>query len=113
MEFPILQKLRLPETAIRMVTEFLRKPHPTAALIKALHFDHYPWGFALSGDAIRCHRQNVYPQRFCRGNLTDVSIVREFDEEGEFVTLDDSDALTIDDMRTLGFAEGEILAMGF
>ena len=29
------------------------------------------------GDAIRCHRQNVYPPRFCRCNLTDVSIVRE------------------------------------
>ena len=97
------------------MTEFLREPHPTAVLIKALHFDHYPWGFALSGDAIRCHRQNVHPPRFCRGNLTDVPIVREFDEEtGEFVIPDDDgDALTIDDMRTLGFTEDVIAAMGF
>ena len=114
MEFPILQKLRLPETAIRMVTEFLREPHPTAAMIKAVHFDHYPWGFALSGDAIRYHRQNVYPPRFCRGKPANTMRVIEFDEEtGEFVSPDDGDALTIDDMRPLGFAEGEILAMGF
>ena len=114
MEFPILQRLPLPQTAIRMVTEFLREPHPTAVMIKAVHFDHYPWGFALWGDAIRYHRQNVYPPRFCRGKPANTMRVSEFDEEtGEFVVPDDGDVLTIDDMRTLGFAEDAIASMGF
>ena len=40
--------------------------------------------------------------------------VSEFDEEtGEFVVPDDGDVLTIDDMRTLGFAEDAIASMGF
>ena len=40
MELPILNLLPLPQTAIQMVTRFLRKPHPTALLIKELDFWH-------------------------------------------------------------------------
>ena len=113
MEFPILQKLPSPHTAIRIVTAFLREPHPTAALIKALQFRHYSWGFSLSGDAIRYHRQNVYPPRFCQGKLTDVMKMFEFDEDTGELVIPYDDGLTIDDLRAFGFAEDTIAAMGF
>ena len=38
MELPILLLTNLPESAIRLVTQFLRKPHPCALLIKQLTF---------------------------------------------------------------------------
>ena len=38
MEFPILTLLPLPLPAIRLVTQYLRQPHPTALLIKPLKF---------------------------------------------------------------------------
>jgi len=38
MEFPVLRALPLPLTALHIVTKFLRQPHPTALLIKALFF---------------------------------------------------------------------------
>lgn len=38
MEFPILDKLPLPATCRKLVTQFLREAHPTAELIKWLHF---------------------------------------------------------------------------
>ena len=38
MELPILLLTPLPESAIKLVTQFLRKPHPCALLIKQLTF---------------------------------------------------------------------------
>ena len=38
MELPILLLTTLPESAIKLVTQFLRKPHPCAMLIKQLTF---------------------------------------------------------------------------
>ena len=38
MEFPILTFLPMPAPAIRLVTQFLREPHPTAILIQKLTF---------------------------------------------------------------------------
>ena len=38
MELPILLLTNLPESAIRLVTQFIRKPHPCALLIKQLTF---------------------------------------------------------------------------
>ena len=39
MELPILQYLPVPEDARRIVLEFLRKHHPTAAIIKEIYFE--------------------------------------------------------------------------
>ena len=39
MEFRILSLMPLPETARKLVTQFLREPHPTANLIQALKFE--------------------------------------------------------------------------
>ena len=39
MELPILQYLPLPEDARRIVLQFLRKHHPTAAIIKEIYFE--------------------------------------------------------------------------
>jgi hypothetical protein len=38
MELPILLLTPLPESAVKLVTQFLRKPHPCAVLIKQLTF---------------------------------------------------------------------------
>ena len=38
MEFPILRELPLPDSCVKIVTQFLREPHPTAMLIKELRF---------------------------------------------------------------------------
>ncbi len=38
MELPILLLTPLPESAVKLVTQFLRKPHPCAMLIKQLTF---------------------------------------------------------------------------
>ena len=112
MELPILKQLPLPETAVRMVTQFLRKPHPTAAMIKELHFDHYPWGFSLYGEPVRYHRQNAYPPRFCKGVLSRAMKVWVFDKTGELEIPVDDD-LNVDELRAIGFGEDEIAAMGF
>ena len=39
MEFPVLMKLPIPLSAIRLITQFAWEPHPTALLIKALKFE--------------------------------------------------------------------------
>jgi hypothetical protein len=39
MEFPILNLLHLPGPASRIITQFLREPHPTAKLIHDLKFE--------------------------------------------------------------------------
>ena len=38
MELPVLLLTTLPESAIKLVTQFLRKPHPCALMIKELTF---------------------------------------------------------------------------
>ena len=40
MELPVLLLTTLPEFAIKLVTQFLRKPHPCALMIKELTFYH-------------------------------------------------------------------------
>ena len=39
MEFPILKKIKLPDTCLLKLKHFLREPHPTAKLISALVFE--------------------------------------------------------------------------
>ena len=62
MELPILKYLPLPEDARRIVLQFLRKHHPTTALIKEIHFENIRDVFEdgtvyaslmVTGDAVR------------------------------------------------------------
>jgi len=58
MEFPAVGLLPLPGPATRIVTEFLRAPHPTAELIKDLEFvweseDELSW-LIVRGKDLRC-----------------------------------------------------------
>ena len=79
MELPILKYLPLPEDARRIVIQFLRKPHPTAVLIKQLTFERFPndgdmlaywnapiwpFGYSVRGDTIR--RSDPYNPRVLR-----------------------------------------------
>ncbi len=117
MEFPILQHLPLPGPAIRMVTEFLREPHPTAAMIKALRFSRWSGGFSVKGKTIRYHKMGAYPPKFMRDRLTTVSVMRifNFDEEtGEFeIESDYDDGMTVEDLRLLGMSDAELVNMGY
>ena len=51
MELPILMLTPLPESAVKLVTQFLRKPHPCAVLIKQLDFD---WSTMSRVDGTLC-----------------------------------------------------------
>ena len=115
MEFPILHRLLMPQTAIRTVTEFLREPHPTAALIKALRFSSHPGGFSIYGNTLRFHQVDTYPPRFFRGTVASVNMMRvfQYDEDGEPEIEDYGDGLTVDDMRMLGMSDSELASMGY
>ena len=68
MEFPVLNGLNLPETCIRLITQFAREPHPTAVLIKSLQFRRFKAGYT---EILHCH----YPRRLevrgsMRGSIT-------------------------------------------
>ena len=55
MELPILNELRLPDTCIKLITQFLRESHPTALLIGELSFHRYleaAWLFPSDGDRL-------------------------------------------------------------
>ena len=56
MEFPVLNKLYLPDSCIRLITQFAREPHPTAVLIKSLQFQRFKAGYT---EILHCH----YPRR--------------------------------------------------
>ena len=106
----------MPDVAVRLVTQFLRKPHPTAAMIKALTFSRYSNGFSIIGETVRYHRMNTFPPKYCRVNVATVLRMRQFnfDASGEFyIDSDSDDSLTIDDYRMAGFGEDELSAMGF
>jgi len=38
MEFPVLGEMHLPDSAVKIITQFLREPHPTALLFKDIRF---------------------------------------------------------------------------
>jgi hypothetical protein len=116
MELPILKHLPMPDVAVRLVTQFLRKPHPAVAMIKALTFSRYSNGFSIIGETVRYHRMNTFPPKYCRVNVATVLRMRQFnfDASGEFyIDSDSDDSLTIDDYRMAGFGEDELSAMGY
>ena len=117
MELTILKHLPMPDVAVRMVTQFLRKPHPTAAMIKALTFTRCSNGFSVHGEALRYHKMNTYPPTYCRGNVAAVIRMHMFCfdmEDGEFdIESDDGQGLTIDEMREMGMTDNELTTMGY
>ena len=122
MELPILQLLPgpLPMDAIRIITQFLRKPHPTAEMIKALEFVPHQCGFALLGATLRFHQVNTYPPRYIRGPISEevqMTMVRwfEYDEDtGEpEIDEDDGGTLTVNELRTIGISESDLVEMGY
>ena len=55
MEFHVLNELHLPDSCIRLITQFLREPHPTAVLIGELSFHRYlepAWLVPSDGDRL-------------------------------------------------------------
>ena len=52
MEFPILNELRLPETCIKLITQFAREPHPTALLMRSMQFQRFRAGYNQN---LGCH----------------------------------------------------------
>jgi len=69
MEFPIVSQLRLPKTAQRIITQLLREPHPTAALIKNLDFEYEDCPEVLpsvyvSGEGVRFIDRDTCPPRY-------------------------------------------------
>ena len=100
MELPILSYLPLSEIPRKIVLEFLRKPHPTALLIKSLSFERETWEFTddslldfwvISGLHIRIRakdrrydppRDEEYRKRACR------PIVRLEPSDGEPWSID-------------------------
>ena len=117
MELPILKHLPMPDVAVRLVTQFLRKPHPTAAMIKALTFSRCSKGFSVQGKTLRFHKMNTYPPKYCCSNVVTVLRMRAFYfdvEDGEFnIESDYGQGMTIDDMRELGMSDDELSAMGY
>ena len=70
MEFPILNELRLPETCIKLITQFAREPDPRAVLIKSLQFRRFRAGY---NENLNCH----YPRRLeVRGSMRGFITIR-------------------------------------
>ena len=89
MEFPVLLELPLPAPCRKIVTQFLREPHPTALLIGRLSFRRYRDNVNLGtfptiptlsvyGDEIR-RIQDLYLPPYYRRNCITQSY--SFDEE--------------------------------
>ena len=117
MELPILQLLPgpLPMDAIRIITQFLRKPHPTALMIKELRFCKHRWGFTITGDPIRCHivrnDEEVYPPTF-GGRLHPHGCKSfQFDQHGEYE--EKREGHTMRDWILMGLETEDLEEMGF
>ena len=52
MEFPILNELQLPETCIKLISQFAREPHPTALLMRSMQFQRLRAGYNQN---LGCH----------------------------------------------------------
>ena len=73
MEFSVLLALPLPATCRKIVTQFLREPHPTATLIKVVRFQydvieyHDGWRcLVITGPSVRVlHRRKWPPSYEC------------------------------------------------
>ena len=73
MEFPVLLALPLPVTCRKLVTQFLREPHPTVTLIKGVRFQddvldfHVGWTcLVITGHSVRIlHRRKWPPSYEC------------------------------------------------
>ena len=77
MEFPVLQELPLPALCVKLVTQFLREPHPAAMLIQKLTFEHdeQAWDeddddervhieLTVKGPGLRQLNQSLWPPRY-------------------------------------------------
>ena len=80
MELPILLLTPLPESAVKLVTQFLRKPHPCAMLIKQLKFSQSAW--TSSAGKIFCYYLDVESE--------DRVFVFTFRRNGEPLGIEDS-----------------------
>jgi hypothetical protein len=114
MEFPILEELSLPLTAIRIVTEFLREPHPTAAMIKDVLFQQYEWGSLVSGKTVRCHVGNRHPPKYMKVSAKIVCMLKfVFDPyTGEFCMDNLPDNLDFQGLLNMGFDLADLVDFG-
>jgi hypothetical protein len=55
MEFPVLHELPLPALCVKLVTQFLREPHPAAMLVQKLTFEHDEQEWDEDDDDERVH----------------------------------------------------------
>ena len=76
MEFRVLTHLPIPATAQKIITQFLRQPHPTAKLIQNLRFE---WEedpevmptLYVSGDGVRFIARETWPPTYVSSEKPD------------------------------------------